>query len=122
VVCKIRGRPRRFCDVTVCRPTQNQLTVANAILRQPWTRPPKCDPAPVLSGLLWDQFGRSMGNRMTGSTRHANMGIVTVGALLPADGLAINYLLEHYKRFQVWEIHAIQYRGQAYSIRHCSSR
>jgi hypothetical protein len=40
---------------------------------------------------------------MTGSTSHANMRSVTVWALLLVSGLAINYLLERYNVFKVWE-------------------
>src|SRR6267154_4641510 len=40
---------------------------------------------------------------MTGSTSHANMRSVTVGAVLLVGGLAINYLLERYNVFKVWE-------------------
>ena len=40
---------------------------------------------------------------MTGSTSHANSRTVTVGALFLAGGLGINYLLERYNIFKVWE-------------------
>jgi hypothetical protein len=40
---------------------------------------------------------------MTDSTSRAEMRTVTAGALLLASGLAINYLLERYNVFKVWE-------------------
>jgi hypothetical protein len=40
---------------------------------------------------------------MSNSTRHANPRTITVGVLLLASGLAINYLLERYNIFKVWE-------------------
>ena len=41
--------------------------------------------------------------RMTGSTGDAKLRTVTVGIVLLAGGLAINYLLERYSVFKVWE-------------------